>query len=79
MVVVAVAIVLANVVIAIKAIALVTLGADGIGADARPVAAVNMVRDWGIATVMMLEMHTDTPINWGESIPQVGPTRVDFR
>ncbi len=67
----AVAVVLADVVVAEEAIAFIALGADGIPANGGPVTAMDVVGNCGVAIVRVLEVHTDTPGIWPESIPQV--------
>ena len=66
MVIGAVAIVLADVVVAIEAIALVALRADGVRAATGPVSAANVMWYGGIASVVMFEMHSDTPGSVGQ-------------
>jgi len=67
----AVAVMFADVIVAIKLIALVALCPDGVGANADPISTVHVMRHGGVAGVMMLEVHTNTPVSWAESIPQV--------
>jgi hypothetical protein len=57
----AVAVVLADVVVTKKSIALIALGANGLVTNGGPVSAVNMMRNRRIAGVMF-GVHTDLPL-----------------
>jgi hypothetical protein len=59
--VIAVAVVLSDVVVAEKAIALIALGADRLVTNSGPVSPVNVVWNWRIAGVMF-GVHTDLPL-----------------
>jgi hypothetical protein len=55
----AIAVVLADVIVTIESIALVALCADGLRANRRRIAAVYMMRNGGLARLVMLKMHTE--------------------
>ncbi len=63
MIVGSVAFMLADVVVAVEAIAPVAARFDRIVAGGHPVFAIEMLRDGGIAGLVILKMHTNSPLS----------------